>query len=374
MSEYQYIHFMALDKPLSDKQLEYMERQSSRARITRWEFANEYHFGNFHGNAVEMLRRGYDVHLHFANFGIRKLMLRLPAGPPCDRKTLNAFLVEHAVEWIADKKGPGGILCIEPGDDEGFFDYLEGVESLLPKIAPVREMLIEGDLRPLYLAWLACRANLEDDAREPPVPAGLEKLTSPLSALARFYGVAKDLIAAAAEQSPPLADLPKAVDAAKEWLAMRSEKDLRELAEKLLSEDGQTARVETLARIRKETGKTGRPTAKPSRTMGQLIELAKTAGSKRQHNEKLSAEAARRKRLKDIAANPRKLIAYVETLVKMRSTESYKQAAQELADLREAIGPKFGPAQAKAAAEKLRRENPKLKFLISALKKQGLLD
>ena len=29
MSEYQYIHFMALDKPLNDKQLEYMERQSS---------------------------------------------------------------------------------------------------------------------------------------------------------------------------------------------------------------------------------------------------------------------------------------------------------------------------------------------------------
>lgn len=87
MSEYQYIHFMALDKPLNEKQLDYMERQSSRAEITPWEFTNEYHFGDFHGNAVEMLRRGYDVHLHFANFGVRKLMIRLPAGPPCDRRT-----------------------------------------------------------------------------------------------------------------------------------------------------------------------------------------------------------------------------------------------------------------------------------------------
>ena len=41
MSKYQYIHFMALDKPLYDKQLEYMERHSSRAEITQWEFTNE---------------------------------------------------------------------------------------------------------------------------------------------------------------------------------------------------------------------------------------------------------------------------------------------------------------------------------------------
>ena len=51
MSEYQYIHFMALDKPLNDKQLEFMGRQSSRAEITQWEFTNEYHFGDFHGIA-----------------------------------------------------------------------------------------------------------------------------------------------------------------------------------------------------------------------------------------------------------------------------------------------------------------------------------
>ena len=110
MSEYQYIQFMALDKPLDDKQLEYMESQSSRAEITRWEFTNEYNFGDFHGNSKEMLRRGYDIHLHFANFGIRKLMIRLPAGLSCDRKTCKSFLVNHYVEWIPDKKGRGHSL------------------------------------------------------------------------------------------------------------------------------------------------------------------------------------------------------------------------------------------------------------------------
>ena len=129
------------------------------------------------------------------------------------------------------------------------------------------------------------------------------------------------------------------------------------------------------SRIREESGKAAWPVAQQSRTLAQLHELSKEVGGKRQRKETLSEEAARRKRLKEIAANPRELIIKVEELVKMRSTESYVQAAQELADLREAaIGPKFGPAQAKAAAEKIRRENPKLRMLISALKKQGLLN
>ena len=36
---------------------------------------------------------------------------------------------------------------------------MEDVETMLPEIAPIRNMLIEGDLRPLYLAWLACSAE-----------------------------------------------------------------------------------------------------------------------------------------------------------------------------------------------------------------------
>jgi hypothetical protein len=47
---------------------------------SRQSFDNTYHHGGFRGNVVEMLRRGYDVHLHYANFGIRKFMIRLPYG------------------------------------------------------------------------------------------------------------------------------------------------------------------------------------------------------------------------------------------------------------------------------------------------------
>ena len=56
-----------------------------------------------------------------------------------------------------------------------FEEIFDNVGAILPEIAPIRESLIGGDLRPLYLAWLAC--GYEDEATEPPVPAGLATLT-----------------------------------------------------------------------------------------------------------------------------------------------------------------------------------------------------
>ena len=187
----------------NDKQLAFMRRQSTRAEITEWEFTNEYDFGDFHGDAKEMLRRGFDIHLHYANFGTRRLMIRLPKGLPCDRRIFKKFRVESCVEWIADKKGKGGILDIEPEADAGTYDEdIYDVDTLLHKIAPIRNLLINGDLRALYLAWRAC--NYDEESMEPPVPAGLGKLTRELKAFAKFYELDDKFLAAAAKRSPPL--------------------------------------------------------------------------------------------------------------------------------------------------------------------------
>nr|WP_261554616.1 hypothetical protein [Frankia tisae] len=77
----------------------------------------------------------------------------------------------------------------------------------------VRAELAAGDLRPLYLAWLAGYGTWErdenafdDDAEddpEPPVPAGLGTLTAPQRALADFLRLDADLLASAAQASPP---------------------------------------------------------------------------------------------------------------------------------------------------------------------------
>lgn len=372
MSEYQYVHFMAIDRPLDDKQLDFMQQQSSRAEITRWSFANEYNYGDFHGNAREMLRRGYDIHLHYANFGIRKLMIRLPGGLPCDEGTFGAFRSEYGLDWVPDKKGFGGILEVQPEADAGTYDEeLWDVAELLPKIAPIREQLMGGDLRPLYLAWLACWPD--DDAMEPPVPAGLGQPTGAMNAMATLYAIDDDLLSAAAQQSPPLSKLPDVQSMLAKWIGRQSAADLRKLVGRFLGGDTVAARVETLARIREEAGTVVWPMGEPTRTAAQLRELAETVREDNVKRSRKAEEAALRKRLAAIAADPDKTIANVEKLVKERSVSSYQQAASELVDLREALGPELGPKRARAVAENLRRANPQLKQLIGALRKQGLL-
>src|SRR5437660_4986946 len=110
MSEHQFVGFRAVDQPVSEKELAYMAKQSSRAGITEWSFENQYHFGDFRGNVLEMMRRGYDVHLHYANFGIRKLCIRLPNGLPDGAK---AYFRKESLQFLKDKTGPGGIICVE---------------------------------------------------------------------------------------------------------------------------------------------------------------------------------------------------------------------------------------------------------------------
>jgi hypothetical protein len=44
MSEYQYYEFLALDQPLTDRQMRDVRSFSTRARITSTSFVNEYHW------------------------------------------------------------------------------------------------------------------------------------------------------------------------------------------------------------------------------------------------------------------------------------------------------------------------------------------
>lgn len=370
MSEYQYVHFLAVDRPLDDDQLEFMEQQSTRAEISRWQFKNEYLYSDFRGDADEVLRRGYDVHLHYANFGIRKLMFRLPGGLPWNEKTFDAYQVEYGNEWKADEKGRGGILVIEPEADAGTYDeeyYEFDGDELMPHLARVRELLVGGDLRPLYLAWLACSGD--PDAVEPPVPAGFGELSPELVALAEFYELYEDLIRAAADRSPPAPNSEDRQQQLRAWVDARSTDELRDIACRMLAEGSSGVRAETLARIRDESAAIGWPIAEPTRTLGELLEAAEKHENQRLEREELERERARQARLRAIAADPDKTIANVRKLVKLRSTSEYEQAAQELAELREALGPK----RAQVVAETLVRENPTLNRLKSALRKQGLI-
>ena len=192
MSEYQFLAFRAVDRPLTDRDLVYARKQSTRAEITRWYFENEYHFGNFGGDADGLLRHGYDVHLHYANFGVRKIAIRLPAGLPFPKTVWSNYIGVGELSWKKDSKGKGGILTLDPFHESDELEEIWSPGEYLDEVVEIRSRLLAGDARALYLLWL-CAAldnqSVSPDIIEPPVPGGLAECLEPCSPLMEFFGL-----------------------------------------------------------------------------------------------------------------------------------------------------------------------------------------
>jgi hypothetical protein len=374
MSEYQYVGFRAIDAPVSEKDLDYMEAQSSRAEITAWSFDNEYHYGDFHGNATEMLRRGYDLHLHYANFGTRTLMIRLPQGLP-DPQAAKPYLGGD-LKFVKDKGTDAGILSIEPCFEPDSLDELWDLPDVVERLVPLRAEIIDGDLRPLYLAHLAIALDDYHDpaeTQEPPVPAGLSKLSAAQVALAELYGLDEHLLAAAAQMSPALPPQANIQKQYADWLHQLPAANKDALLVRLMAEPHSAVRRELLADFQKRRESSPWPTVHSTRTIAGLLSAAKEVEEQsiRQKTKKAARERARK--LARLATDPQPALRKTEVLAKERTTEGYREIAQMLADLRDALA---GTAQSDVAekqAVRLKSAHPTLKVLVSELRKQGFL-
>ncbi len=375
MSEYQYIGFRAAEKPVCDKDLEYMRRQSSRAEITPWSFDNEYHYGDFRGDALTMLRRGYDLHLHYANFGIRKLLIRLPHNLP-DIPEAGPYFADAGLQFLKDEPGPGGILSIDPYHEAGEQDELWDLQELVERLVPLRAEILEGDLRPLYLAHLAVRSDgnhVPEETTEGPVPADLGNLTAPQRALAELFGLSDALIAAAAEGNPgrPVREDLAGLHAS--WLqgVPQATKDAWLLD--WLADAHSSARSDMLSEFRKSRPLAALPTVQRGRTIAELEAAAEDIHNKAVRRAAAKAARQRARRLAGMAADPAPTLHETERLVRVRSRDSYLEIASLLKDLREALAGTEQAGLAEQQAQKLKKQHPTLHLLTSELRRAGFV-
>ena len=124
-----------------------------------------------------------------------------------------ALTIEASEEhWIID-------WSLDESEDYDRFGMEDG-GGWMGWLAPLRDELLRGDLRSLYLGWLASAGEFNDDALEPEPPAGLSDLTPAQQALTEFVEIDPDLLAAAAAGSPRAAADDSAQAAAIDaWLA-----------------------------------------------------------------------------------------------------------------------------------------------------------
>ncbi|MBI3328615.1 MAG: hypothetical protein HYZ81_18170, partial [Nitrospinae bacterium] len=201
MSEYQYYEFQAIDRPLHAAEQAEISRLSRRVALTPRQAVFTYNYGDFPGNPIHVLAKYFDAMLYLANWGSKQLVFRFPRSL-IDVKTLAPYCFPDVISTSLTKDAV--LLDIRFDEEEGE-SWIEG-EGWLSPLVPLRQDILRGDLRVLYLAWLKAVALIgeseeDEDLREPPVPADLQTLSAPLKAFVELCELDQDLLTVASAAS-----------------------------------------------------------------------------------------------------------------------------------------------------------------------------
>jgi hypothetical protein len=383
MSEYQYYEFQAIDRPLDDHAMSALRGITSRAHITPTSLVNVYHFGDFKGNPDRLMDQYFDAHLYVANWGTRRLMLRLPAAAfPLESAT--PYLVPDILKARATKEHV--VLDFVSRSEDGD-DYFEEGEGWLASLISLRSDLLAGDLRCLYLGWLVGVQNdeVDEDTTEPPVPAGLRQLSAPLRQFVDFLRLDQDLVeVAAAVSDEGLPEGPSTEDLAA-WVAALSPAEKDRLLVRLMQGEGLGLARELLVRFRKDRLPTGADEGadEARRTAGDLLDARDRLADekKRQAAEQAAREkaqrdreqaAARARHLDALAGREEDLWRQVEAAIQKRQPGEYDRAVELLKDLRD-LGGRTGNEEDVAGRIRALRERHRSKpTLMQRLDRAGL--
>lgn len=184
MSEFQYYEFVAIDRPLTVTARKRLRATTSRATITSTRLVNTYEWGDFKADPRDLVAKYFDAFLYYANWGTRRLMLRVPSTR-LDPKIARQYCATRAGETrgnssVATVTTVGAHLVIDFwSEDKSGEDWDDAGPGLLSALVPIRNELMAGDCRPLYLAWrLRVQAGeIGARVRTPPAPDRTSRLT-----------------------------------------------------------------------------------------------------------------------------------------------------------------------------------------------------
>ncbi|HEX6041490.1 hypothetical protein [Longimicrobium sp.] len=341
MSEYQYYEFQAVDRSLSPEEMERLRAVSSRATITPRSFVNVYHYGNFRGDAWTFLETYFDAFLYLANWGTREVMLRVPL------RMLGADVVGNYCDdefVMTEARGEHVLLGFRSEDEGG--DWEEDGSGRLGSLLPLREELAGGDHRALYLGWLlsAQQGGVPDEAPEPPVPAGLGRLTAAQRVFVDFLRIDEDLVRAAAERSvAPAAERDDT--ALQAWIAALPDAEKTAMLMRVANGGGNAVRLDLLAGVQR-TLRPGPAPAEAPRTVGELLARADHLADVRQREEAEAAARAKARREQQQAAERERYLSTLvgreeevwsraEALAAEKKGAAYEEAVRLLRDLRD---------------------------------------
>ena len=306
MSEYQYYEWQTVDRILTIEEQSAVHRLSSHIDVSSSQAVVTYNWSDFKHDPKEVLLKYFDAHFYLANWGSLRLMFRFPQGL-IDEADIEPYCVDEYISFETNGQYQVLDLAFNPEDGGGWMK----AEASLSQFIRLRDDILEGDYRLLYLAWLKAMPSYgvpdaeeyaDDDPDhpaydlEPPLPPGLKKLSPALQSFVRVFEINPFLVQAAAEASPD----------PKQALAV----DYRDLASRLprAEADDFLARLAggdsgvglaLRKRLAAFLPQTKHPPAAQPRTIQQLLHRAERLEKAEQ---KRQAEAARKQHIAEMKA------------------------------------------------------------------------
>jgi hypothetical protein len=368
MSEYQRYEFMTVDRPLTPAELEEVDNLSSHIEASPTYAVIEYHWGDFKHNPIGVLHQFFDGFLYWANWGSPRLAFRFPRGV-LPANLLADYDFEDFVTFSPREKYD--ILDIHFGEMEAPDRW---VEYQLSSLIAIRDELMAGDQRALYIAWLASYSinegdygeDYEDEDEEyddedydedydededenyggersarkdrgsniPPVPPDFGKLTAAQRALAELLQVSPELLSATARHSQSTQPAPDDDFAA--WIKLLSEEQREDYLLRLARNEPGLNRL-----LVRELRALGRPETSATTLTGErvpyetLLAESKTIRAELEREARERAEAERQRRLQEVH-NHQDIYWQQATQAAERGVSSgYNEATQVLIELRE---------------------------------------
>jgi len=259
--------------------------------------------------------------LYITNWGTRQLMFRFPVNAiPAD--VISAYQYAGSMDWSTVNKY--SILNIEFNPEEGGDgEWIEG-QGTLPGIVQVRNDILRGDYRLLYLAWLKFAhyeldvLEEDKDLTEPSVPPNLQSLSPALRNFIDFFDIDPDWVAAAAQTSSETGKMDAKLSSSIDRLP---ELEKHDFLERLLNREPHLD-IALVNRLRKISGtdKVEWPISE-RRTIRQILTASEMIGQQRLEMEKQKAESVRSKKLDNIAQQQEQLWARIPSLIEQKKSK-----------------------------------------------------
>ncbi len=332
MSEYQYYEWQTIDRPLTGaERREVNELSSHMDVVTSTQAVVTYSWGDFKHDPEKVLLKYFDAFLYDSNFGSRRLMFRLPRAA-VDMDAIGAYELE---DWVRlDGHGNYFVLEISFSTDSGDYEWVES-DDVLGQLTGLREQVLQGDYRMLYLIWLKAMENNPDAFDEddgPPIPAGLKDLNAGLQTFVDFFGINPHLIAAAAASSHKVESAQEPVFETAIAKLTRAEAD-DFLSQIVRGEPG--AVVLLKKRLLALTG--GQPAQRSATkvTADELFQRAEKLEKEEKRKAQEEAEKRRIQRLEKLAKEEDAAWVKAEDLLSQKKASAYDEATKLLVELKE---------------------------------------